>query len=170
MVARSSGKVRNKGLFEFHKLRRFHFEEMLDGDVFEDPLVELVDLVVLDVHEREADAAGRFGGYSGAAVRRATRREIGHVVAVVVGQAQDRLVLAVLSASWVDGPCDAVRESDTENNVTRFAIVSASKEEARRHLGIGDIGSEFLDFERVVWLHDVSQAAPLPRFIESTYP
>ena len=35
---------------------------------------------------------------------------------------------------------------------------------------VGDIGSEFLDFERVVWLHDVSQVAPLPRFIESTYP
>jgi hypothetical protein len=88
-------------------------------------------------------------------VRHATRRKIGHVVAVVVGQAQDRLVLAVLSASWVDGPCDTVRESDTENNVARFAIVSAFKEEARHHLRIGDIGSEFLDFERVVWCHMV---------------
>jgi hypothetical protein len=61
VIACSSGKVSNKGLFEFHKLHRLHFEEMLDGDVFEDPLVELVDLVVLDVHEREAEAAGRFG-------------------------------------------------------------------------------------------------------------
>jgi hypothetical protein len=59
-------------------------------------------------------------------VRHATRRKIGHVVAVVVGQAQDRLVLAVLSASWVDGPCDTVRESDTENNVARRAIIFAS--------------------------------------------
>ena len=52
VIACSSGKVSNKRLFEFHKLHRLGFEQMLDGDVLEDPLVELVGLVVLDVHER----------------------------------------------------------------------------------------------------------------------
>jgi hypothetical protein len=80
-------------------------------------------------------------------------REVGHVVAMVVGQAQDGLVLAVLSASWVDGPCDAIRETGTENNVRRFANRFTRKVEARLHLRIADLGSELLDFESVVWCH-----------------